>query len=209
MIRATFTCLLLSGFFALPLTVSAAETENKITAPRPNILYFYVDDMGWGSGGPNGQADRKAQGLPYLLTPTLDRLAAEGLAFDAPAGPRAVLAGDINGDGDADRIGMYDETGAFVDSHKILALLIKYLSQEKGLDGIVVKTFSTTDMLQKMADAYGREAVTAPIGFKYNGTLIVDFWSHYTRMMAMQPGSLLQRAYAANCVICEIYGPVY
>lgn len=77
-------------------------------------------------------------------------------------------------DGDADRIGMYDETGAFVDSHKILALLIKYLSQEKGLDGIVVKTFSTTDMLQKMADAYGLEAVTTPIGFKYIGPIIVE-----------------------------------
>ena len=29
-------------------------------ADRPNILYLYVDDLGWGSIGPNGQADRKA-----------------------------------------------------------------------------------------------------------------------------------------------------
>ena len=56
----------------------------NIIAPasdKPNILYLYVDDMGWGSIGPNGQAERKAQGKPYVMTPTLDRLAAEGINF--------------------------------------------------------------------------------------------------------------------------------
>lgn len=48
---------------------------------RPNILYFYVDDMGWGSIGPNGQADRRAQGLPYVRTPNLDALARSGVNF--------------------------------------------------------------------------------------------------------------------------------
>ncbi len=48
---------------------------------RPNILYFYVDDLGWGAIGPNGQAERMAQGLPYVLTPNLDRLAVEGINF--------------------------------------------------------------------------------------------------------------------------------
>jgi len=46
-------------------------------AKRPNILYLYVDDMGWGSIGPNGQDGRKALGKPYVLTPNLDRLAAD------------------------------------------------------------------------------------------------------------------------------------
>ncbi len=50
-------------------------------APRPNILYFYVDDMGWGAIGPNGQAERRAKGLPHVLTPNLDRLAAQGVNF--------------------------------------------------------------------------------------------------------------------------------
>lgn len=48
---------------------------------RPNILFFYVDDMGWGSIGPNGQAARKAANKPYVLTPNLNRLAAEGVNF--------------------------------------------------------------------------------------------------------------------------------
>jgi len=50
-------------------------------AKRPNILYLYVDDMGWGSIGPNGQAERKALGKPYVLTPNLDRLANAGVNF--------------------------------------------------------------------------------------------------------------------------------
>ncbi|MEM7011921.1 MAG: sulfatase-like hydrolase/transferase, partial [Verrucomicrobiota bacterium] len=59
------------------LLSSAAFAE----APRPNILYFYVDDWGWGAIGPNGQAERKEKGLPYVLTPNLDKLAAEGVNF--------------------------------------------------------------------------------------------------------------------------------
>ena len=50
-------------------------------AERPNIIYLYVDDLGWGSIGPNGQAERKAEGKPYVLTPNLDRLAEQGINF--------------------------------------------------------------------------------------------------------------------------------
>jgi arylsulfatase A-like enzyme len=69
------SCLFLAAVFAGPRLVSAAE------AKRPNILYFFVDDMGWGSIGPNGQAERKTKGLPYVRTPNLDRLAAAGVNF--------------------------------------------------------------------------------------------------------------------------------
>ncbi|WP_182868381.1 sulfatase-like hydrolase/transferase [Rhodopirellula sp. JC639] len=58
-----------------------AATRARADAPRPNILYFYVDDMGWGSIGPNGQAARRAKNLSSVRTPNLDRLAAEGLNF--------------------------------------------------------------------------------------------------------------------------------
>jgi arylsulfatase A len=50
-------------------------------APRPNILYFFVDDMGWGSIGPNGQAERRAKGLPNVKTPNIDKLATQGINF--------------------------------------------------------------------------------------------------------------------------------
>ncbi|PAP76204.1 phosphoglucomutase/phosphomannomutase family protein [Rubrivirga marina] len=77
-------------------------------------------------------------------------------------------------DGDADRIGLVDEEGQFVDSHKILALLVKYLHEEKGLRGDIVKTFSTTDMLDRMGETYGLDVTTTPIGFKYIGPKIVE-----------------------------------
>lgn len=64
---------------AIPfLLFSAAEIG---AAPRPNILYLYVDDMGWGALGPNGQAARKEAGLASVSTPNLDRLAAESINF--------------------------------------------------------------------------------------------------------------------------------
>ena len=77
-------------------------------------------------------------------------------------------------DGDADRIGMFDERGVFVDSHQLLCLLVKYLSQEKGLTGTIVKTFSTTDMLNRQAEAYGLPIETTPIGFKHVAEKIVE-----------------------------------
>ncbi|MCP4891792.1 MAG: sulfatase-like hydrolase/transferase [Planctomycetaceae bacterium] len=55
--------------------ISAAD------AKPPNILYFYVDDMGWGSIGPNGQSERRAAGLANVQTPNLDRLAKQGVNF--------------------------------------------------------------------------------------------------------------------------------
>src|SRR5690606_21774406 len=54
--------------------------------------------------------------------------------------PERNLACGLATDGDADRIGLVDEEGTFVDSHKILALLVKYLHEEKGLRGSIVKT---------------------------------------------------------------------
>jgi len=75
----------------------------------------------------------------------------------------------IANDGDADRIGMADEHGDFVDSHHLLALLVDYLHNDKGLSGRIVKTFSTTNMLDKMAEELGLPISTTKIGFKYIG----------------------------------------
>ena len=88
--------------------------------------------------------------------------------------PEQSLACGLATDGDADRIGLVDEEGHFVDSHKILALLVKYLHEEKGLRGSIVKTFSTTDMLDRMGEAYGLAVETTPIGFKYIGPRMIE-----------------------------------
>lgn len=80
----------------------------------------------------------------------------------------------IANDGDADRIALFDENGIFVDSHRILSLLVKYLHKEKELSGTIVKTFSTTDMLNKQAEKYNLPIDVTPIGFKYIAELIVN-----------------------------------
>jgi len=80
---------------------------------------------------------------------------------------REGCAAGLANDGDADRIGMVDEHGNYVSSHRILALLAKYLHEERGLTGDIVKTFSTTHVLDRMGEKYGCDVQTTPIGFKY------------------------------------------
>lgn len=77
-------------------------------------------------------------------------------------------------DGDADRIGLYDEDGNFVDAHHIILLLIHYLYKYKNLRGKVVIAFSVTDRVKKMCEAYGLEVEVTPIGFKYISEKMVN-----------------------------------
>jgi len=70
-------------------------------------------------------------------------------------------------DGDADRIGLFDSKGNFVDSHHIILLLIHYLVKYKNMKGKVVTAFSTTEKISKLCKHYGLEQITTKIGFKY------------------------------------------
>ncbi len=70
-------------------------------------------------------------------------------------------------DGDADRIGLYDENGNFVDSHHILLLLLYYMHNEKKMSGKVVITFSVTNKMKLLAKLYGLDLEVTKIGFKY------------------------------------------
>jgi phosphomannomutase len=70
-------------------------------------------------------------------------------------------------DGDADRIGAMDGRGQFVDPHRIMSLALKYLVEERGLKGAVVKTVSTTQMINRLAKNFGLETIETPVGFNY------------------------------------------
>ncbi len=70
-------------------------------------------------------------------------------------------------DGDADRIGAMDERGSFVDPHKIMALALKYLVEKRGLSGAVVRTVSTTRMIDRLARKYGLKLYETPVGFNH------------------------------------------
>jgi len=70
-------------------------------------------------------------------------------------------------DGDADRLGAMDGRGQFVDPHRIMALSLKYLFEKRGFRGKVVKTVSTTQMINRLAEKYGLEVIETPVGFNY------------------------------------------
>lgn len=70
-------------------------------------------------------------------------------------------------DGDADRIGLYDSNGNFVDSHHIILLLVKYLVEEKKFGGKIVCAFSVTPRIKKLAAHYKLPIEITQIGFKY------------------------------------------
>lgn len=77
-------------------------------------------------------------------------------------------------DGDADRIGLYNGKGEFIDSHHIILLLIHYLVKYKGMSGDIVTAFSVTPRVEKLAKHYNLNSITTKIGFKYIAGLMVE-----------------------------------
>ncbi|MBN1230912.1 MAG: phosphoglucomutase/phosphomannomutase family protein [Anaerolineales bacterium] len=76
-------------------------------------------------------------------------------------------------DGDADRIGAMDDRANFVDPHKIMALSLKHLVESRGLSGMIVRTVSTTRMIDRLAAKYGLPLVETPVGFNHIADLML------------------------------------
>ncbi|MEJ5241750.1 MAG: phosphoglucomutase/phosphomannomutase family protein [Anaerolineales bacterium] len=70
-------------------------------------------------------------------------------------------------DGDADRFGLGDEHGRFVNQLRVYALLAYYLLEVRGERGPIVKTLSTTTMLNRLGELYGVPVYETGVGFKY------------------------------------------
>ncbi|MCB0819964.1 MAG: phosphoglucomutase/phosphomannomutase family protein [Bacteroidetes bacterium] len=88
------------------------------------------------------------------------------------------LAGNIDcglaTDGDADRIGLFDAEGKFVDSHHIILLLIHYLVKYKGMNGKVCTAFSSSVKVKAICEAYGLPLDVVKIGFKYIAGIMIS-----------------------------------
>jgi phosphomannomutase len=87
----------------------------------------------------------------------------------ALAGAVSMHMGDFGlaTDGDADRIGAMDERGNFVDPHKIMALALEYLIEQRGWCGPVVRTVSTTRMIDRIAGKCQIQVYETPVGFNH------------------------------------------
>ena len=70
-------------------------------------------------------------------------------------------------DGDADRISALDQNGIFYSPNKIAAMLLRHLYKNKKLNGKVVRTVSTTHLLDHLAEKYGLEVTETKVGFKW------------------------------------------
>ena len=69
-------------------------------------------------------------------------------------------------DGDADRFGMLDKHGHFIELHDLMPILFEYLVQDRKWDGDVVRTTSMHNTIDRMAAKYGRTLIEVPVGFK-------------------------------------------
>ncbi|GJM40808.1 MAG: phosphoesterase [Ardenticatenaceae bacterium] len=76
-------------------------------------------------------------------------------------------------DGDADRIGAIDSNGNFVDPHRIFALVLRYLLEKREMRGKVVRTVSTTRMIDRIAHKNNLELIETPVGFNHISDLMI------------------------------------
>jgi phosphomannomutase len=77
-------------------------------------------------------------------------------------------------DGDADRVGALDETGAYINTHQILMILLLHLVRNRGWKGSVVRTFSQSVIVRRIAEHYGFRLFETPVGFKHIGEIMLD-----------------------------------
>lgn len=94
------------------------------------------------------------------LAASAERVRADGLDFA------------VAQDGDADRLGVLDRRGGFVSPHRILALLLLHAYRRRGLTGGIAKTFSTSLLIDRIAEQLGVPLFETAIGFKYVADLM-------------------------------------
>jgi phosphomannomutase len=75
-------------------------------------------------------------------------------------------------DGDADRFSVIDEQGNFCSPNKLLCLLTRHLVKNRGQKGAIVRSVTTTHLLDRLAKMYGLELIETPVGFKYIGEIM-------------------------------------
>lgn len=77
-------------------------------------------------------------------------------------------------DGDADRMGIGDENGVYINQLQVFGLLAYYLLEVRGLRGAIVKTISTTSMLNRLGKMYGVDVYETGVGFKYVAPKVLE-----------------------------------
>jgi phosphomannomutase len=114
----------------------------------------------------NGERNPAFPGInPEPITPNLKKLAAMVVEQKANIG--------LATDGDADRIGIIDEKGNFLTQLQVFALLTLYLLEVRGERGAIVKTVTSTSMLDRLGEIYQVPVYETQVGFKYVAPLFL------------------------------------
>lgn len=139
-------------------------------------LNILIDPM-WGNGAGwfpllIGGGRTKVQEIHNVRNPVFPEMSRpEPIPPNVDAGLAATLERHadvlIITDGDADRLGIGDEKGEFIDQLRVYGLLAYYLLEVKGMRGPIVKTLSTTTMLNKLGKMYDVPVHETGVGFKY------------------------------------------
>ncbi len=103
---------------------------------------------------------------PEPIHPNIDA----GLAKGKEAGADVVIFTD----GDADRCGFGDEHGQFIDQLRVYGLLALYMLEVRHIRGPIVKTLSTTSMLEILGKLYRVPVYEVGVGFKYVAPRMID-----------------------------------
>ncbi len=77
-------------------------------------------------------------------------------------------------DGDADRLGIIDEKGNFLTQLQVFALLALYMLEVRGERGAIVKTLTTTSMLNRLGEIFNVPIRETPVGFKYVAPIMLE-----------------------------------
>ncbi len=166
---------LIQKFNPLPAYFDHLRTLINTDLIAENPQRFAVDSM-YGAGRGVIKAFLQGTGCDITevraeMNPGFGGIHPEPIARNLGALTSAISSGlgnfGLATDGDADRIGAMDEHGIFVDPHKIMALSLKYLVEQRGLSGSVVRTVSTTRMIDRLANKYGLQLRETPVGFNH------------------------------------------
>ncbi len=166
---------LIQKFNPLPIYFDHLRTLINTDIIADNPQNFVIDSM-YGSGRGTIKAFLHGTGCEISeihgeMNPGFGGMHPEPIDRYLSALKGAIGAGlgnfGIATDGDADRIGAMDEHGNFVDPHKIMALALRYLVEKRGMSGAVVRTVSTTRMIDRLAARYGLTVYETPVGFNH------------------------------------------
>jgi alpha-D-glucose phosphate-specific phosphoglucomutase len=116
----------------------------------------------------NGERNPLFPGMerPEPIAPNLTKLSATVRRRRANVG----LATDV----DADRIGVVDEKGSFLTTLQVFALLSLYLLEVQGERGLIVKTITTSAMLDRLGEIFKVPVRETAVGFKYVAPIMLD-----------------------------------